>query len=124
MLTKIETRVVRQTDQRLRRAWYQSASADVILVHDADSGEFLSFEIDWEGRRERRRSYVTWTREAGLRTGHVDTGEGDTLQYKAAPVVLWDSKTDPQHIQEARKLIERSCIEEGLREAVLKRLAL
>ena len=125
MLTKIETRVVRQTDSRMRRAWYQSASADVVLLHDADTGEFLSFELDWEGRRGVQRAYLTWTRAIGLRSGRIDTGEGgDTLQYKAAPVVVWDHKTDPYLIGEARRLIERSCIEEGLRESVLKRLVL
>lgn len=125
MLTKIESRVVRQPDSRVRRAWYQSASADVVLMHDAETGEFLSFEIDWEGRRGVRRSYVTWARAIGVRTGYVDTGEeGEALSYKAAPVVLWDFKVDPHHIQEARRLIDRSCIEEGLRESVLKRLVL
>jgi len=123
MLTKIETRVVRQPDHRMRRAWYQSASADVVLVHDADSGEFLSFELDWEGRRGVQRAYLTWTRGIGLRTGRIDTGEdGDTLQYKAAPMVVWDSKVDPYLVAESRRLVEGSCIEEGLRESVLKRL--
>ncbi|HVE39431.1 MAG TPA: hypothetical protein VNM14_06045 [Planctomycetota bacterium] len=125
MLTKIETKVVRQTDSRRRRAWYQSASADAILVHDADTGEFLSFELEWEGRRGVQRSYLTWTRGSGLRTGRVDTGEsGDSLQYKAAPMIVWDRQVDPAHLAESRRLIERSCIEEGLRESILKRLAL
>jgi hypothetical protein len=125
VLTKIETRVVRQPDSRVRRAWYQSASADVVLLHDADSGEFLSFEMDWEGRFGVRRCTLTWTRGVGLRTGRVDTGEdGDSLHYKAAPVVAWDSKVDPKLVPEARRLIERSCMEEGLRESVLKRLVL
>jgi hypothetical protein len=124
MLTKIETRVVRQDDSRSRRAWYQSASSDAILIHDADTGEFLSFELEWEGRRRVERSYLTWTRGVGLRTGRVDTGEGgDTLQYKAAPIVVWDRQVDPNHVAEARRLIEGSCIEEGLRESILKRLA-
>lgn len=123
MLTKIESRVVRQPDSRVRRAWYQSASADVVLHHDAMTGEFLSFEIDWEGRRSVRRAYVTWARGIGLRTGTVDTGEeGGALRYKAAPVVLWDWKVRPTHVQEARRLIEQSSIEEGLRESILRRL--
>jgi hypothetical protein len=125
MRTKIESKVVRQPDSRVRRAWYQSASSDAILVHDADTGEFLSFELEWEGRRRVERSYLTWTRGVGLRTGRVDTGEGgDTLQYKAAPIVVWDRRIDPDHVAEARRLVERSCIEEGLRESVLRRLAL
>jgi hypothetical protein len=125
VLTKIETRVVRQPDSRVRRAWYQSASADLVLLHDAQSGEFLSFEMDWEGRFGVRRCYVTWTRGSGLRTGRVDTGEdGDALHYKAAPLVAWDSRADERLIPEARRLVERSCIEEGLRESVLKRLVL
>jgi hypothetical protein len=125
VLTKIESRVVRQPDSRVRRAWYQSSSADVLLLHDAETGEFLSFEIDWEGRRGVRRSYVTWARGIGIRTGYVDTGEeGEALSYKAAPVVLWDLKPSSDHLQEARRLIDRSCIEEGLRESVLKRLVL
>jgi hypothetical protein len=125
MLTKIETRVVRQPDSRVRRAWYQSASSDAILVHDAESGEFLSFELEWEGRRGVQRCYLTWTRGSGLRSGRVDTGEGgDTLQYKAAPMIVWDRLVDLHHVEEARRLIERSCIEEGLRESVLKRLVL
>ena len=122
MLTKIESRVVRQPDSRVRRAWYQSAAADVVLLHDADTGEFLSFELDWESRRGVRRAYLTWARGIGLRTGSIDTGEGDTLQYKAAPVVFWDFKVRPDFVADARRMIERSCIEEGLREAVLKRL--
>jgi len=123
VLTKIESRVVRQPDTRVRRAWYQSATADVILLHDAETGEFLSFEIDWEGRSSVQRSYVTWARGIGVRSGQVDTGEGEgALQYKAAPVVAWDFKLNPSLVTEARRLIERSCIEEGLRESVLKRL--
>jgi hypothetical protein len=123
VLTKIETRVVRQPDSRVRRAWYQSASADVVLLHDADTGEFLSFELEWEGRHGVRRAYLTWTRGIGLRTGRIDTGEdGDSFQYKAAPLVAWDHKVDAPLISEARRLVERSCIEEGLRESVLKRL--
>jgi len=125
VLTKIESRVVRQPDSRVRRAWYQSASADVVLMHDAETGEFLSFEIEWEGRRGIRRSYVTWARGIGIRTGHVDTGEeGEALSHKAAPVVLWDFRPDADHLKDARRLIDRSCIEEGLRESVLKRLVL
>lgn len=124
MLTKIESRVVRQPDSRVRRAWYQSASADVVLFHDAQTGEFLSFEIDWEGRRGVRRAYVAWARGIGLRTGSVDTGEDrGALHYKAAPVVVWDFKVNPLHVEAARGLIERSCIEEGLRESIQKRLA-
>jgi hypothetical protein len=125
MLTKIDTKVVRQTDSRVRRTWYQSASSDAILVHDAETGEFLSFELEWEGRRGVQRSYLTWTRGAGLRTGRVDTGEGsDALHYKEAPMLVWDRQVDPNHVAEARRLIEGSCIEEGLRESILKRLAL
>lgn len=125
MLTKIESRVVRQTDVRVRRAWYQSARADVVLIHDAETGEFLSFEIDFESRLGVRRAYVTWARAIGVRTGFVDTGEVcDALRYKAAPVLAWHFKPRADHVEEARRLVERSCIEEGLREAVLKRLVL
>jgi hypothetical protein len=123
VLTKIESRVVRQPDTRVRRAWYQSASADAVLQHDAQTGEFLGFELDWEGRRGSRRCYVTWTRGVGIRTGLVDTGEdGGALHYKAAPVVLWDFKLQANLVEEARRLVEGSCIEEGLRESILKRL--
>ena len=123
MLTKIESRVVRQPDSRVRRAWYQSATSDVVLLHDAETGDFLSFEIDWEGRRGIRRSYVTWARGIGLRTGHIDTGEeGSVLGHKSSPVVIWDFKVRPSHVEEARRLILTSCIEEGLRVAVLSRL--
>jgi hypothetical protein len=125
MLTKIDTKVVRQPDSRVRRTWYQSASSDAILVHDADTGEFLSFELEWEGRRGVQRSYLTWTRGFALRSGRVDTGEGaGALHYKAAPMIVWDRQVDPDHVAEARRLIEHSCIEEGLRESLLKRLAL
>ena len=125
MLTKIESRVVRQPDSRVRRAWYQSASSDAILVHDAQTGEFLSFELEWEGRRRVERSYLTWARGIGLRLGRVDTGEGgDALHYKAAPLVIWDRRVDPEQLAEARRLVERSCIEEGLRDSILRRLAL
>ena len=125
MLTKIESRVVRQPDSRVRRAWYQSAAADVVLLHDAETGEFLAFEIDWEGRRGVRRAYVTWARAIGIRTGSVDTGEDrGALHYKAAPVVVWDFSVHLGRVEEARRFIERSCIEEGLRESILKRLVL
>ncbi len=124
MLTKIESRVVRQPDSRVRRAWYQSASADVVLLHDAENGAFLSFEIEWEGQLGLRRSYVTWARGIGLRTGAIDTGEGDALHYKQAPLVVWDFKARPDPVAEARRLIERSSIEEGLRDSVLRRLVL
>ena len=125
MLTKIESRVVRQPDSRVRRAWYQSAGADAVLLHDALTGDFLSFEIDFESRLGVRRAYVTWTRAVGLRTGFIDTGEeGGALHYKAAPVVVWHFQPRRDHVEEARRLVERSCIEEGLRESILKRLAL
>jgi hypothetical protein len=124
MLTKIESRVVRQPDTRVRRAWYQSAEADVVLLHDADTGSFLSFELEWEGRRGGvRRAHLTWTRAIGLRTGVIDTGERG-LMYKASPVVVWDFKVRPDWVQDARRLVEASCIEEGLRESILKRLTL
>ena len=125
MLTKIDTKVVRQSDSRVRRTWYQSASSDAIRVHDAETGEFLSFELEWEGRRGVQRSYLTWNRGVGLRSGRVDTGEGgEALHYKEAPMILWDRQVDPDHVAAARRLIEHSCIEEGLRESILKRLAL
>lgn len=121
MLTKIQSEVVRQPDQRLRRAWYQSPFADVLLEHDADSGALVSFEIDGEGRG-RRRWFVRWGRAVGIRTGVVDVGEGDGLQYKASPIVFWDFRVRPDRIVSARRLIADSCIEEGLRDSVLARL--
>ena len=121
MLTKIESRVVRQTDSRVRRAWYQSASADVLLHHDAETGAFLSFEIDADGRGGRRWT-VTWARAIGLRTGTVDTGETEPLRYKAAAVVIWDFRPRADRIEAARRLVETSSIEEGLRDSILKRL--
>jgi hypothetical protein len=82
VLTKIESRVVRQPDSRTRRSWYQSAQADVVLIHDALTGDFLSFEIEFEGRLGLRRAYLTWARAIGLRTGCIDTGEdGGALHY-------------------------------------------
>ncbi|MBI3854086.1 MAG: hypothetical protein HY293_00180, partial [Planctomycetes bacterium] len=101
------------------------AGADAILIHDAVSGDFLSFEIDFESRLGVRRAYVTWVRAIGIRTGFVDTGEGGgSLHYKEAPVVVWHFKPRREHVEEARRLVERSCIEEGLRESILKRLVL
>src|SRR5882724_10390271 len=109
MLTKIESRVVRQPDSKVRRAWYQSATAEVILHHDADTGTFLSFEIDFEGSSGVRRAYVSWSRGIGVRTGAVNVGdEGGPLKYKASPVVVWDFKNRPRLIDEARRLIETS----------------
>ena len=123
MLTKIESRVVRQPDSRVRRAWYQSAVAEVVLHHDADSGAFLSFEIDFEGSRGVRRAYVMWARGVGVRTGRVDTGDdGGPLKYKASPVIVWDFQNRPALVAEARRLVERSSIEEGLRDSILLRL--
>ena len=121
MLTKIESRVVRQPESRIRRAWYQSVSADVVLCHDAENGALLSFEIDGEGRGCRRWT-VAWTRGVGIRTGSIDTGETEPLRYKAAPIVLWDFKSRADRVEAACRLIESSCIEEGLRESVLRRL--
>lgn len=124
MLTKIESRVVRQPDSRVRRAWYQSASADVVLLHDAETGAFLAFELEWENRRGIRRAHLTWNRGIGLRTGRIDTGEdGPALHYKAAPVVVWDFRVRQDYVDDARRLIQASCIEEGLRESILRRLA-
>jgi hypothetical protein len=125
MLTKIESRVVRQPDSRVRRAWYQSAESDAVLLHDAETGAFLSFELEWESRRGTRRAHLTWTRGIGVRTGVIDTGEsGSALRYKESPVVVWDFKVRPDFVDDARRLIEASCIEEGLRDSILKRLSL
>jgi hypothetical protein len=124
VLTKIESRVVRQPDSRVRRAWYQSAEADVVLLHDAETGALLSFELEWEGRRGGvRRAHLTWARGVGIRTGVIDTGERG-LMYKASPIVVWDFRVRPQWVQDACRLIEASCIEEGLRDSLLKRLRL
>jgi len=124
MLTKIESRVVRQPDSKVRRAWYQSATAEVILHHDADTGTFLSFEIDFEGCGGVRRAYVSWARGVGVRTGAVNVGdEGGPLKYKASPVIVWDFKNRPRLIEDARRLIETSSIEEGLRDSILHRLS-
>jgi hypothetical protein len=88
MLTKIESRVVRQPDSRVRRAWSRSAAAEVLLCHVAETGAFLSFEIDFEDRSGVRRAYGTWARGIGLRTGRVDTGEDGPAMYKSSPVVF------------------------------------
>jgi len=123
MLTKIESRVVRQPDSKVRRAWYQSATAEVVLHHDADNGTLLSFEIDFEGCSGIRRAYVSWSRGIGVRTGAVNVGdEGGPLRYKASPVIVWDFKNRPRLIEEARRLVETSSIEEGLRDSILLRL--
>lgn len=121
MLTKIDSEVVRQPDRRLRRAWYQSPFSDVLLEHDADTGTLIGFEIDGEGGGHRR-WFVSWGRSVGLRTGVVDLGEGDGLQYKASPIVLWDFAVRSDRIVLARRLVESSCIEEGLRDSLLARL--
>lgn len=124
MLTKIESRVVRQPDSRVRRAWYQSATAEVVLHHDVDTGTFLSFEIDFEGASGPGRAYVSWARGIGVRTGSVNAGdEGGPLKYKASPMVVWDIKNRIGLIGEACRLIEGSAIEEGLRDSILRRLA-
>ena len=123
MLTKIQTEIVRQPEARVRRAWYHNASSDVVLFHDDQTGTMLSFEIEWEGRGCRR-SYVVWGRAVGVRTGRIDMGEGDVgFQYKASPIVLWDFRIRPELVAEARGLLERSGIEEGLRDSVLSRLS-
>ena len=122
MLTKINSEVVRQPDRRIRRAWYQSSSADVLLEHDANDGAFLSFEIDGDGRGGRR-WFVSWGRAVGVRTGVVDLGEGDGLHHKASPMVVWDFTPRLDRVDFARCLVESSPIEEGLRESILKRLA-
>ena len=125
VLTKIESRVVRQPDSRVRRAWYQSAEADVVLLHDAETGALLSFELEWESRSAVRRAHLTWTRGIGIRTGRIDAGEeGPALRYKPSPVVVWDFRVRPEFVDAACRLIEASCIEEGLRDSLLKRLRL
>lgn len=122
MLTKINAEVVRQPDRRLRRAWYQSPAADVVLEHDADTGAFLAFEVEWETGGDRR-ACVAWGRAVGLRTGAVDTGDsGGALKYKASPVVLWHNAPRPGLLASAARLVARSGIEEGLRDALLARL--
>lgn len=122
MLTKINTEVVRQPDRRIRRAWYQGPAAEILLEHDADSGAFLAFEIEWETGGDRR-AYVSWGRAVGIRTGAVDTGDpGDALKYKAAPVLPRDWAPRPELVASAARLAARSGIEEGLRNAVLARL--
>ncbi|HZE99744.1 MAG TPA: hypothetical protein VE981_22245 [Planctomycetota bacterium] len=113
---------MRQPDSKVRRAWYQSVTAEVLLQHDAGTGTFLSFEIDFEGSRGVRRAYVTWARGIGLRTGAVDTGEDGPAKYKKSPVVIWDFKLRPTLVADARRLIETSCIEQGLRDSILLRL--
>jgi hypothetical protein len=122
MLTKILSEVVRQPDARLRRAWYHSPTAEVLLEHDADSGAFRSFEIEWDAPGFRRHS-VLWARAVGVRTGTIDTGEsGDALQYKGAPLFTWHFHPKIDLVRRAVVMILRSGIEEGLRDAVLRRL--
>jgi hypothetical protein len=124
VLTKIESRVVRQPDSRTRRSWYQSAQADVVLIHDALTGDLLSFEIEFEGGLGLRRAYITWARAIGLRTGCIDTGEdGGALHYKQAPMILWHPRPRVDCVEEGRRLIKHSGIEEGLRESILQRLS-
>jgi hypothetical protein len=122
MLTRIRTEVVRQPDARLRRTWYHGLQEDVVLVHDAGTGDFVSFEIEWQ-EPGARRAYVTWGRAVGLRTGWIDTGDsGDALSYKRAPIVGWDPVPRPDRLEAARRLVRRAGVEEGLREWVLARL--
>lgn len=122
MLTKIVSEVVRHPDARVRRAYYHSPTAEVLLEHDAETGAFRSFEIEWDGPGARR-DCVLWARAVGVRTGTIDTGEsGDALQYKAAPLFSWHFRPKADLVRLAADLVRRSGIEEGLREAVLRRL--
>jgi hypothetical protein len=121
MLTRIRTDVTAQGDTRVRRGWYHGLHADVVLHHDARSGAFLSFEIEWDARGGRR-AYIAWARGAGLRTGVVDTGETDALSPKASPLVRWDAQPRADLLLRARRLVLDAGIEEGLRDAVLARL--
>ena len=121
MLTRMRTDVTAQGDARVRRAWYHGLRSDVVLNHDAHSGSFLSFEVEWDARGARR-AYVTWVRGAGVRTGVVDTGESDALRHKAAPVVVWDFQPRADLVLTARRLVLDAGIEEGLRDSLLARL--
>ena len=121
MLTRMRTDVTAQGDARVRRAWYHGLRSDIVLNHDARSGTFLSFEVEWDAHGARR-AYVTWARGAGLRTGVVDTGESDALRHKASPVVFWDVEPRADLLFTSRRLVLDAGIEEGLRDALLARL--
>ena len=77
MLTRIRTEVTAQGDSRVRRAWYHNPRSDVVLIHDARTGAFLSFEIEWDGRGGRR-AYVTWARGPG-------SGRASSIRAKPTP---------------------------------------
>jgi len=122
MLAKIDPRAVRQLEESVLRAWYHDLSSDVVVEHDRKDGALLSFEIDWEDLHGARR-YARWSREGGLHTGMVDTGDCiGAFNHKRSPLLVWDWKARPDFVGEARRLIEGSGIEEGIRRTMLERL--
>ena len=123
-LTKIDTRFLKPAPKHVRRAWYQSPAAEVVLEHDRTTGELLMFEIDWNAL-DTRRSYVRWDRSIGLRTGQVDTGDSiGSLHYKRSPMIYLDIRLKPRTLDEARRFLWRSGIDEGHRDSLFARLRL
>ena len=91
------------------------------MEHDRRNGALLSFEIDWEASHGAR-CYARWSWEGGLHTSTVDTGDCiGAFHYKRSPLLVWDWKICPEFVEEARRLIEGSAIEEGIRRTILER---
>jgi len=122
MFAKIDPRTVRQLEEDVLRSWYHDLSADVLVEHDRKTGALLTFEIDWE-EPGGVHPFVRWSREGGLCTGTVDTGDCiGAFHHKRSPLLIWDLRIRPGLAGEARRLIEGSAIEEGIRRTILDRL--
>lgn len=107
MLRKIDSKMVRQKDPLLRRRWYWSEEADLVVDRDRKTRELVWFELTWvEGRF---RFGCRWGRSEGVVTGAVDLGEtGDVLQPKGAPILIPDSEPKPDRMEKARNILRAS----------------
>lgn len=85
LLRKIDTKVVRQAQDEVKRELYQSLDTILQVDRDRASGDVIAFELAWTAG-DARRFFVTWRRGGELKAGEVDDGESAGGGHKASPI--------------------------------------
>ena len=122
MLTKIDSRMIRQRDPARHRRWWHSPDGDLLVDQDLRTDETIFFELDWEGDAGVREC-VRWGRVIGLSTGTLDTGDRlGALAYKQSPIILLDPEVRSARLVEARRFLKGSGVPGVIQEEILSRL--
>jgi hypothetical protein len=99
-----ELKSVKQIAGEPRRQWFSSSDMDLIVWYDNGDSP-MGFELYYD--KNISEHVFIWRTHGGFNHMAVDDGEQKSvLEYKEAPILVPDNKTDPNRI---KKLFEESC---------------